>query len=103
MQDLITIKKRSDYTNDLTKEMDTYRKFKTVYTFKTYIYDKYKDMYPIRFPVATIGHIRVDENEIITEIILYKGESYDTSKIYESNVEECFEKYIGMRIVIDES
>lgn len=100
--DLITIKKRKDYTNDLTREMDTYLKIKSAYSFNTYICSKYKDMYPIRYPGATRGHIRVDENEIITEIVLYKNEDYDTSEIYESDIEECFKKYIGMRIVIDE-
>ena len=103
MQDLITIKKRSDYINNLTKEMDTYLKYKSPYTFGTYLCGKYQGRCAIRYPGATRGHIKVDENEVIIEIVLYKGENYDTSEIYESNVEECFEKYIGMRIVINES
>lgn len=102
MKELITVKKRSQYTNDLTREMDTYIRFKSVCSFNTYIYDKYKDMYPIRYPGATRGHVKVDEDDIIVDIVLYKGEDYDTSEIYESNVEECFKKYIGMRFAINE-
>lgn len=59
-------------------------------------------MWSIRYPGATRGHIEVDVNDVITDIVLYKGENYDTSEIYESNVEECFVKYIGMRLVVNE-
>lgn len=96
---LITkIEDRLSYlSNDLTKEMDTYLVYQnSEHPMKTYIYDKFKDKWTLRFPGATRGYIKVDENEIITEIVLYD----DTVGIYKPEVRECFDKYIGMQIEI---
>jgi len=89
-----------EYTNDLTREMDTYLGYKKGLA-RTYIYDtKFEDCYAIRYPGATRGHIRVNDNDIITEIILYR-DKYNTDKIYKENVRECFKKYIGMKLVME--
>lgn len=83
--------------NDLTKEIDNYLKYKDEkYPSETYIHDKYKDMWPIRYPGATRGHIKVSENDIILEIKLYE----DSDGIYKHEVRECFDKYIGMKFVL---
>jgi hypothetical protein len=99
MKELIT--KKDEYielTNDLTREMDINLKKPNQYM-QTYVYeDRYQNKYAIRYPGATRGHIKVDENDIILEIKLYK-DSMNTHKIYKPEVEECFEKYIGMKLV----
>lgn len=104
IKELITKKTKPlrELTNDLTREMDTYLKHKETgpHAFNTYLDGKYKDMWPIRFPGATRGYVRVDINEVITEIVLTRDD-YNTDKIYKDNVRECFSKYIGMKLVIE--
>lgn len=89
-------------TNDLTREMDTYliEKIKKLkHVGQTYLYDHpFGKHWPIRFPGATRGHIEVDENDIIQDIKLYT--SGNTDGIYNFNVRDCFEKYIGMKLVV---
>lgn len=85
-------------SNDLTKEMDKYLVYQnSKHPMNTYIYDKFKDKWTLRFPGATRGYIKVDENEVITEIVLYD----DTVGIYKPEVRECFNKYIGIKIVVE--
>lgn len=89
-----------EYTNDLTREMDAYLEYKEGRA-RTYIYDtKFEDCYAIRFPGVTRGYIRVNDNDIITEIVLYR-DKYNTDKIYTDNAKECFKKYIGMKLVME--
>lgn len=89
-----------EYTNDLTREMDNYLKHKSKYG-QTYIMkvQKIRDRYysAIRCSVATRGHIEVDDNNVIIDIKLCTKLS--TDKIYEYNVRDIFEKYIGMKLV----
>lgn len=89
-----------EYTNDLTRDMDSYLKRPNEHM-QTYIYDHSLTgkTWAIRYPGATRGHIEVDENNIITDIVLYK-DSYRTDKIYKEEVWSCFEKYIGMKFVM---
>lgn len=102
---LITTKYLDDmYVNELTKDMDSYLVDNKIDIFKnlewfTYIYSNYKinNLYPIRFPGATRGHIETSSDNNITKIVLYK--KYGTHKIYKDNIEDCFKKYIGMKIV----
>lgn len=100
MKELIT--KKEEYyelTNDLTREMDTYLKYKC--KFKTYIYISFigdKQYILIRYPGATRGNIIVDDNMIIKEINLYNDECH-TDKIYNSEIRDCFSKYIGMKFI----
>lgn len=88
-----------EYTNDLTRDMDYYLKYPNKFM-QTYIYDSSLtgETWAIRYPGATRGHIEVNKNNIITNIILYK-DNMNTHKIYNENVEECFNKYIGMKLV----
>jgi hypothetical protein len=102
MTELIT--KKDEYiepTNDLTREMDSYLKHENKYM-QTYIYDHSLTgkTWAIRYPGATRGHIEVDENNIIKDIVLYK-DSYNTDKIYKDDVRSCFEKYIGFKLVME--
>lgn len=103
MSKLITKPKSSlGYVNDLTKEMDSYLKYKDN-ILCTYLYDADKPTdkgyIAIRFPGATRGHIKVNKDNIIEEIKLY-DDKYNLDKIYEFNVRDCFEKYIGMKLVL---
>lgn len=99
MEELIT-KKEEGYlhlVNDLTKELDTYLDFSQKYDLNNYIYEHpFNNSWPIRYPGATRGGIRVDENNIITDIVLYK----DSDDIYKENVRDILEKYIGMKLVV---
>lgn len=100
-KDLITVRFRDYYLNKLTVELDKHIVFESGCSFNNYIYDKIGDKWTIRYPGATRGYIRVDEEEIIQEIVLY-DDKYRTDKIYKKNVRDCFDKFIGMKIVIKE-
>lgn len=104
MKELIT--KKDEYirmTNDLTREMDNYlsdtlKEIKKLYGTRTYIQKaSVGNLYLIRHPGATRGTIITDKNDIITDIYLNKDET-NTHKIYDPKVEDCFEKYIGMKM-----
>lgn len=101
VKELITKKesKLKDYTNDLTREMDSFLKSNNKH-FENYIYDKFQNKWIIRYPGATRGYIEVDENDIIVDIVLYH-DSMETDKIYLPEIRECFSKYIGMKLVIE--
>lgn len=100
MKELIT-KKEKGYlhlVNDLTKELDDYLLINETYKINNYIYDHpFDNSWPIRYPGATRGGIRVDENNIITDIVLYE----DSDDIYKKNVREILSKYIGMKLVVE--
>ena len=89
--------------NDLTMDIDKHLVFgdKYIGQLQTYIYNcplKLENGYinfPIRYPGSTVGGVNVDENMVIREIIV-------DSKIYNDSISECFEKYIGCRLLIVE-
>ena len=97
MKKLKTTRKHSFHLiNELTLEMDTFRKPKCRHS-ETYIYNKpIGRMWLIRYPGAIRGTIVVDENMIIQKISLYN----DTRHIYEDSIDKIFEKYIGMKLII---
>ena len=99
MRELIT-KKEKEYlhlVNDLTKELDEYLDINEEYRLNNYIYDHpFNNSWPIRYPGATRGGIRVDKNNIITDIVLYT----DSDDIYKENVRDILDKYIGMKLVV---
>lgn len=100
MKELITKKEKgySNLVNDLTKELDDYLDFNLKYKLNNYIYDHpFDNSWPIRYPGATRGGIRVDENNIITDIVLYE----DSDDIYKKNVRDILSKYIGMKLVVE--
>lgn len=88
-----------EFVNDFTREMDKHLIRHTNDYFKTYIDDhKYKNnSYAFRYPGVTRGCIMLDDNNIITRIILYK----DIPAIYDDEAEKIFDKYIGMALVLD--
>jgi hypothetical protein len=100
MQELITkVDEYIDYTNDLTREMDKYLEHE-IGSFRTYIYDHSLNgkTWAIRYPGATRGHIEINKDNTIVNIKLYKD--CKTHEIYKPNVEECFRKYIGMKLIM---
>lgn len=99
---LITIAKPRDreyYINALTKEMDRHVIDELSEYDYTYIYGDKPDefgRYPLRFPGATRGAIRVNKDNIIEEIEFCK----ETSYIYKDSVKEAVKKFVGCRIII---
>ena len=95
MKNLLTVIEKSNYVNDFTKELDTVLKHKAEsIEFYTYLYHYSDDTWVFRYPGATRGHIKIDDNNIITEIKIYK----DTN-IYKPEAEEICKKYIGYKLM----
>lgn len=93
----------SEYTSELTKEMDTYL-LHPHHCLKTYMVefettDK-KVTWVIRYPGATRGCM-VEENGIITEIKFYQDSCYETLKTYRKEMESIIDKYIGLKVVVN--
>jgi hypothetical protein len=92
------------YTNELTEEIDNNlidawkgKNFCTYFVIE-YIDDKAKDI-PFRFPGATRGGIKVDEDGIILKIIFDYFNGYEgPGSCYKKEVQEAVKKYIGYRI-----
>ena len=64
-----------------------------------------ENLYAIRFPGATRGHIEVDKDNIIIDIIFYTdsgiaGKASNNVGIYKEDIREAAQKYIGRKIVI---
>ena len=99
MKHLLLKRKRFDYICKLTEDMDNCIKNENPTRFKTCIYNGKIDKYwLIRFPGATRGRITVDENEVITNIEIYK----DENNIYRPETEDTLkEKYIGYKIILE--
>ena len=100
MKELITRKDEYiEYTNDLTRDMDNYLRYFSEYA-QTYIYNGIlgSKVWAIRYPGATRGHLEINEDDIIIDIVLYKD--CNSHRIYKENVEECFKKYIGMKLIM---
>ncbi len=100
-----------EYYNELTREMDKH--LEQVYKESlehfgwdgTYICEKdvrpnfKNDVYAIRYPGATRGHIEVDENNCIVSILLYDTAVGGCVGCYENSVNDIFDKYIGAKII----
>ena len=54
----------------------------------------------IRYPGATRGYIELDNNNIITDIVLYSDACFDTLKQYDVKVIEAVKKFIGYKLEI---
>lgn len=108
MKELLTKLRTLGHVNDLTKEMDNYLKHGTD-RFYTYLFEadnptiRSDKLYiAIRYPGATRGHIEIDKNYIITDIKLY-NDACRLPNIYSDEILHCFEKYIGMKIVMEQT
>jgi hypothetical protein len=96
--------------NDLTDEMDKHllpcweESLKKGYTFGTYIYEptRRENGMAIRFPGATRGHIEIDKNMVITNIVLYDTAFEHGIACYKKSVEEAVKKFIGAKIILSE-
>lgn len=97
--ELITVKQQygldDDYENDLTKEMDKHL-LKKHKDFKSYIC---KGNMALRYPGATRGHIEIDDNMVIVDIVLYDTACDNIVKCYKSTIREVIKKFIGAKII----
>lgn len=101
---ILKSKKRSRYTddivNDFTRELDKYTKGRIESVFCNYIYPEKikraenKHSIAFRYPGATRGYIQVDNNNIITKIVIYE----ESKDLYRDGVHEAIEKFIGYKL-----
>lgn len=96
------------YVNDLTKFMDENVSFNTHPDFcVTYMIKHSEGTMCIRFPGSTRGHVSYDDNNIITDIVLYEDTCFDRVKCndirYQKKVKYNIMKFIGYKIIIDNS
>ena len=100
MRELITTKLNKGnskyFTNELIEEIDKHLIFERINNLQTYILgDKpYNSYYAIRYPGATRGGIKVDENNVITHIVIEEG-------FYKESVQEGVKEFIGCKIVFE--
>jgi len=105
--DLITVSKHQgkyrsmeEYVNELTKEMDKHLDVSGYpESWCTYIYESkpnHNGWYAFRFPGATRGGIKVNEDNVIEKIEFFR----DIDFLYKESVEEAVKKFIGDKIVI---
>ena len=88
----------------ITEELDKYRILKNSRS-KTYLYgnengveiSKY-GLIAIRVPGVTRGHIKVDENLIIQDLIIYENSYKATWACYTPEVLEVRTKFIGTKL-----
>lgn len=67
----------------------------------TYILNERQDnKYYIRFPGSTVGIVLVDCNNIIKNIYINDNVNF-VRRLYKNKVVNCFDKYIGMKLVFD--
>ena len=97
MKELLSDVSNNRIYNDLTRDLD--RHITMEYRFENYLYPYNNELYSIRYPGATRGHVRVDSSNIITEIKIYR-DKYRTHEIYDDDVEKEFDKYIGMKLAL---
>lgn len=97
-----------DIVNDLTREMDKYsnKNGDSWGNFCTYIYPERikrgenKHTMAIRYPGATRGYVELNNDNIITNIVLYSDACFDTLKQYDVKVIEAVKKFIGYKLEI---
>ena len=104
----------TEYFNGLTIEMDKYIDYQ-MYPINTYLYEPYNEMknnrkedgsvvIAIRYPGATRGHIVIDKNNIIIDIVIYndykggKDLGDKTCSGYSIEVREAVKRFIGYKI-----
>lgn len=89
-----------DITNDFTKELDKHTKGVVEGAFSNYIYTERlkrgedKFLVSFRYPGATRGHLELDRNDVIKNVVIYK----DTRDIYNDTVDEAVKKFIGYKL-----
>lgn len=78
--------------------------------FVTYILEDDNNITPnifaIRHPGATRGHIKTDDNRIITEIVIYKSSGLYKKEphnvgIYKDEILSAVQQFIGRKLVIE--
>lgn len=106
---LITKKKfgtPNEYINDLTKFMDSMMIVNEHPKFcSTYIYIWGENNMSIRFPGSTIGGIKKDSDNVITEIIFIDDMCFKDKRTdirYKNELKEEVKKFIGYKIVVTE-
>lgn len=94
---LYTRKDSLGFRNELTETLDDFLEFKPKFGY-SYINDLDGKILPLRFPGRTWGCIRIDKNNIITEIKLEKSR-YNYS-IYRPEAEKELQKFLGYKIEV---
>lgn len=96
IENLLTIPTTSKFLiNKLTNELTSYVR-QPISGFMVYIYPKKQDgKWIIRYPGMSIGYLEVDDEEVITNIVL----NNDTN-LFNDGVECCYSKYNGKRLVV---
>lgn len=90
-----------EYINDLTEEMDKHILHPVPkLSWKTYIYAPSfnRSHYGIRYPGATRGSVVLDEDNIITNIILYDTAVGGVIGCYKDSVNEAVKQFIGRKL-----
>ena len=88
----------------ITEELDKYRTLKDSWS-KTYLYGDENGveiseygLIAIRVPGATRGHIKVDDNLIIQDLVIYEDSYTATWACYMPEVLEVRAKFIGTKL-----
>lgn len=88
-----------EYYNNITKDIDKALGLKedSDSLFKSYIMDFDPGLYSIRVPGRTIGDLRVDDNMIITSVVI--GD--DTRYKFNCDINEQLKKYVGTKLELE--
>lgn len=87
---------RNGYICELTKEVDKLANLADETFFRHYIlvydYHRKQRCFPIRVPGGTVGNIWVDNDDVITKIVI---ETNYVIKTYPKNINELIQKFVG--------
>lgn len=83
--------------NKITLELDKMVKdSKSVTGFYNYIHDEAIDgKWIIRYPGASRGHIEINNENVITKIVIYDG----VTNIYSKGADKAISKFVGTSLV----
>lgn len=119
MEELVFKPKRDDsdeFVGEFTEVCDEYTIFDKdrkarlkEHGFCTYILEDdniIPNVFAIRHPGATRGHIKTDDNRIITEIVIYKSSGLYKKEprnvgIYKDEILSVVQQFIGRKLVIE--
>lgn len=100
----MTFTKLKNWYLPITEELDKYRILKDSWS-KTYLYGDENGveisqygLIAIRVPGATRGYIKVDENLIIQDLVIYEDSYKAALACYKSEVLEVRAKFIGSKL-----
>lgn len=108
----------NNYYNNFTKELDKYNIIFNKYKdceynscWRTYLWDAdveravqgKKTLIAFRVPGATRGHIEVDDNLIIKDIVFYEDVCFSNNLgCYVKNAKEIIPKFLGTKLEVEQ-